>query len=497
MEIRSRLTWGALLAGVAIAGGACSKDGATGPQGSQGATGAMGAPGAMGAKGDKGDMGQMGLPGTNGTDGTTGPMGERGPSGPAIVISDLAQYGLELSAAAGAPVNTSSLTQAQLEQVGRGAYLTNAIGGCNDCHQAFGPAGPEFLAGGTPFPVPGPGNQLVYARNLTPDMATGLRLTEQEFIDSLRTGIDHKVMGTTLQVMPWPVYRWMSTADLKAIYAYLLVIPAVANDAMAMPDVKNQSMPLPFTGVYDTGDSPPTPLPPEDAPDPDYVLRGLAIQPLAPPSGFDTWATDQQALFGRGSYLVNAVAGCNDCHTNPPYNFASSTPFRINTDVYLTGGTVFRVPPPLQPRLHQKRTMSENLIGQNHGFNVSFPVFLATLTQGVHADDPDPTPLGWPMPWMSFRHMTRQDIEAVYTYVRNLTRATGSRDKITAELARACAMTMECGTGERCQQGECLKDTCLSAADCSVCQTCGTSTVTMSQSCNPPASDSPCLTNGI
>ena len=25
------------------------------------------------------------------------------------------------------------------------------------------------------------------------------------------------------------------------------------------------------------------------------------------------------ALVGLGSYLVNAVGGCNDCHTNPPY----------------------------------------------------------------------------------------------------------------------------------------------------------------------------------
>src|SRR5262249_18605832 len=39
-------------------------------------------------------------------------------------------------------------------------------------------------------------------------------------------------------------------------------------------------------------------------------------------------------LVGLGSYLVNAVGGCNDCHTNPPYKFGGDPslgqPKRVN-----------------------------------------------------------------------------------------------------------------------------------------------------------------------
>jgi hypothetical protein len=50
-------------------------------------------------------------------------------------------------------------------------------------------------------------------------------------------------------------------------------------------------------------------------------------------------------LVGLGSYLVNAVGGCNDCHTSP--NFApGGDPFQgqkkqINSANYLAGGIAF------------------------------------------------------------------------------------------------------------------------------------------------------------
>ena len=51
------------------------------------------------------------------------------------------------------------------------------------------------------------------------------------------------------------------------------------------------------------------------------------------------------ALVGLGSYLVNAVGGCNDCHTAPPYTQDPSAflgaPKQINIDCYLAGGMAF------------------------------------------------------------------------------------------------------------------------------------------------------------
>ena len=48
---------------------------------------------------------------------------------------------------------------------------------------------------------------------------------------------------------------------------------------------------------------------------------------------------------GLGSYLVNAVAGCNDCHTAPPYTSNPyaflGAPTQVNVNCYLAGGQSF------------------------------------------------------------------------------------------------------------------------------------------------------------
>jgi hypothetical protein len=56
-----------------------------------------------------------------------------------------------------------------------------------------------------------------------------------------------------------------------------------------------------------------------------------------------------------------ATSTCNDCHTHP-----DRTADEVNTSAFLTGGTVFAVPPPLRPVFKQVRAMSANLRGQVH-----------------------------------------------------------------------------------------------------------------------------------
>jgi len=118
--------------------------------------------------------------------------------------------------------------------VGKGSYIVNAQGGCNDCHTE-----PAYAVGRDPFlgqPLLvnaanylGGGRQfgpVIVSRNITPDehgLPAGL--TRDEFITALRTGIDKD--GAILQVMPWPVYGAMTDADLKAIYEYLRSIPSL------------------------------------------------------------------------------------------------------------------------------------------------------------------------------------------------------------------------------------------------------------------------------
>ena len=245
------------------------------------------------------------------------------------------------------PIDTSKLTDAVVEQVGNGAYLVN-VAFCTECHTA-NPT--QFLAGGVPFPLDFSGH-VVWTRNLTPDPTTGLgRRTLEEFKEILRTGRDFSSPGGTesLEVDSWPTFRWMSDEDMTAIWVYLQQIPAVVK--AVPPDDKGPfAGPLvPFPGRFVDGDVVRS-LPADGGIDADNVLRGLAIQPLAAPSNFDSLDAQEQAQFGRGSYLVNALADCSGCHTNPSRNFTRGPSYlRINTAQYLEGGAVLVVPPSASP----------------------------------------------------------------------------------------------------------------------------------------------------
>jgi hypothetical protein len=466
-----------------------------------------------GDAGPKGDKGDPGAPGATGAAGATGPAGPAGGGGDGgggggrtLLISPRARHGLDISPV---PIATSTLTSEEAEQLGQGSYLVNAIGACNDCHTPGGPPPVKFLAGGTSFAIDG--TNVVYARNLTPG-PTGLRLTEAEFITAMRTGKDFGSAGQTLLVMPWPQIRWLATADLRAIYAYLKAIPAVANTVP--PDVKASSVlngaPPPAPTKYDEGEVA-RPLPPDTdasgAPlvDVDAVQRGLAIRPLDAPADLDTRGADAQALIGRGAYVAN-LAQCNDCHTNPSRQSLPAQPgyLKVNVASYLAGGGVFAVPPPLQPVLKQARTMSEDLTGKTNGFlnepEDSFGRFLAILSTGTHADestDGEPArALGWPMPWAIYKNMELGDLEALYTYLKTIPPRVGAADKSTQRYARYCATAADCAAGETCNTAtsECIGAPCTVpnvSADCAACQVC------TAAKCAPPATGSTCVAQGI
>ena len=72
------------------------------------------------------------------------------------------------------------------------------------------------------------GHQLT--RNLTPDPETGLgKWTEQQFVDTIRTGRQQGRGREILPPMPWQAIKNLNDADLKAIFAYLRTIAAINN----------------------------------------------------------------------------------------------------------------------------------------------------------------------------------------------------------------------------------------------------------------------------
>lgn len=139
----------------------------------------------------------------------------------------------------------------------RGARLV-AYGGCVDCHTPFkmGANGPEKdMARGLSghpeelkLPPPpkvdwawnwagsasmtafvGPWG-ITYASNLTPDKETGIgKWRETDFIQAMRTGRHVGVARPILPPMPWQSVASLPDNDLRAIYAYLISLPAVKN----------------------------------------------------------------------------------------------------------------------------------------------------------------------------------------------------------------------------------------------------------------------------
>jgi len=115
---------------------------------------------------------------------------------------------------------------------------------------------------------------------------------------------------------------------------------------------------------------------------------------------------------GLGSYLVNAVGGCNDCHTAPPYTkdpYAFlGAPKQINVPCYLAGGQTFG------PFVSRDITPWEK--GMPAGLTLRG--FRHVMRTG---EDPDnPGQLLQVMPWPVYQAMTDEDLGAIYEYLSSI-----------------------------------------------------------------------------
>jgi hypothetical protein len=141
--------------------------------------------------------------------------------------------------------------------------------------------------------------------------------------------------------------------------------------------------------------------------DESQVKQGLAIAPVH----LDLQGKNR-ALVGMGSYLVNAVSECNDCHTRPYYDLGHNPfkgqPERINSQNYLTGGNQFGP------------FTSANLTPDANGLpaGLTLDEFVHLLRTGETDDHPALGPVLQVMPWPTFRKMTDRDLRAIYEFLR-------------------------------------------------------------------------------
>ena len=128
-------------------------------------------------------------------------------------------------------------------RVERGAYLVHIMG-CGDCHTPgtfYGSPDMERMLSGSEMGWQGP-TGIVFAANLTPDMANGLgEWSDEEIIKAIRTG--NRPDGRQLApIMPWMDFSVLTDEDAAAIVAYLRSLKAVAH---AVPN------PVPLGQKYD------------------------------------------------------------------------------------------------------------------------------------------------------------------------------------------------------------------------------------------------------
>lgn len=176
------------------------------------------------------------------------------------------------------------------------------------------------------------------------------------------------------------------------------------------------------------------------------VRRGFAIAPVH----LDLQNKDRE-LVGLGSYLVNAVADCNGCHSAGPATefmvptgnpYFLSPPFsgkqQVNPATYLGGGQDFG-PFPGPPFPSISHLYSRNLTPDHTGLPAgghTFNEFLDIVRHGTDFDGVHPNCTGGPgsppnclvapfngnllqvMPWPVHQNMTDHDLRAIFEYLK-------------------------------------------------------------------------------
>lgn len=270
------------------------------------------------------------------------------------------------------------------ERVGRGHYLFHNVAGCATCHstrdwsQYAGPVTPGSLGrGGDPFTpdvIPGLPGQF-YAPNITP--AGVGDWTDGELIRAITSGVDRD--GQALfPVMPYPHFGQLDRDDIESIVAYMRTMPPVESD------VPSRSLRFPMQ----------------------LVVRTLPRRPRFTPR---PPASDKIA---SGEYVVR-MAGCSECHTPNDANGTKRLDrmFAGGVEFHLPGGGIVRSPNITPDADTGIGTWSEAQ------FVRRFKVWEHAPSRVLGASERSRNTMMW---WKAYGGMSREDLSAVYAYLRSL-----------------------------------------------------------------------------
>jgi len=167
--------------------------------------------------------------------------------------------------------------------IGNGQTVFNA-GGCSSCHAT--PAQPDRLRLGGGLPIASPFGTF-HVPNISPDAQDGIgNWSEAEFVTAVLKGTSPNG-AHYFPAFPYAAYQHAKVEDVRDLFAYLKTLtPAVGK---AQPHV----VPFPFN-----------------------IRRNVGIWKLLFLGGQPAIAdTARSPPWNRGSYLVNALGHCAECHS--------------------------------------------------------------------------------------------------------------------------------------------------------------------------------------
>lgn len=177
----------------------------------------------------------------------------------------------------------ASTLPAHAPNLDNGAVVFNA-GGCASCHAT--PAQQDRLKLGGGLPLASPFGTF-YVPNISPDPTAGIgRWSEADFVTALLKGTSPNG-SHYFPAFPYTSYQQMKVEDISDLFAYLKTLLQVASKA---PD---HAVPFPFN-----------------------IRRNLGVWKFLFLDG-KSFVTDasKSPQWNRGSYLVNALGHCAECHS--------------------------------------------------------------------------------------------------------------------------------------------------------------------------------------
>jgi mono/diheme cytochrome c family protein len=176
----------------------------------------------------------------------------------------------------------SGAVAADDDLIARGEYVFHAAG-CFACHTDE-KGGGERLAGGRPLVTP---LGTFYAPNITSDPTHGIgRWSEADFVRALTQGLAPDG-SPYYPAFPYTAYAGMRAEDLRALWAYLRGVPAVArpNRPHELPwYLRWRVVNWPWRWLY-------------------FTPGAFAEDPTRDP------------VWNRGAYIARALSHCGECHT--------------------------------------------------------------------------------------------------------------------------------------------------------------------------------------